>query len=67
MKYSSSNDSEFSLQNVDNFKSTITITVSAILEKYIILINEYFKFCEDTLKIKIKNTNYLYFIWLGIL
>jgi hypothetical protein len=62
MKYSSSNDTEFSLQNVDNFKSTINITVSSILDKYIILINEYLKFCEDTLKIKIKNTNYLYFI-----
>ena len=62
MKYSSSNDSEFSLQNIDNFKNTITTTVSSVLEKYIILMNEYLKFCEDMLKIKIKSANYLYFI-----
>jgi hypothetical protein len=62
MKYPSSNESEFSLQNIDNFKSGINVTVTTVLEKYIILINEYLKFCEDTLKIKIKKTNYLYFI-----
>jgi len=59
MKYSS-NDSDLSLQNINNFKITITNSVSTVLEKYIILVNEYLKFCED--KLKIKNENYLYFI-----
>lgn len=54
MKYSSDNDSSYSLHNVDNFKNTLTINVNVVMEKYINLIIHYLKFVIETLKIKKK-------------
>ena len=54
MKYSSDNESSYSLHNVDNFKNTLTINVNVVMEKYINLIIHYLKFVIETLKIKKK-------------
>jgi len=60
MKYSSNNDSTYSLHNIDNFKSSLTINVNIILDKYINLIIQYLKFVIETIKSKNKKfTNFI--------
>lgn len=60
MKYSTNDDNHYSLHNVDNFKSSLTINVNVILEKYINLLTQYLKFVIETLKSKNKSfTNFI--------
>ena len=57
MKISSTNENNYSLQNVDNFKSVLTTSVNVILDKYLNIVVQYLKFAMETLKIK----NILYY------
>ena len=60
MKTTNNMDNNYSLHNVDNFKSVLTCDVNTILEKYIKLVISYLKFVSETLKIK--NKQYSNFI-----
>jgi len=51
---SSSVDSNYSLQTLDNFKSDLTIPPSFIIEKYVNLVIEYLNYIIETHKIKHK-------------
>lgn len=54
------NDSDYSLHSADNYYTNFNYSVSEISIKYIYLINEFFKFILE--KIKLKNNNYFKFI-----
>jgi len=54
MKYSSNNDNTYSLHNIDNFKTSLTINLNIILDKYTNLIIQYLKFVIETIKSKNK-------------
>ena len=43
MKTSNNSDNNYSLHNVDNFKSNLTCDIKTILEKYIKLLIAYLK------------------------
>jgi hypothetical protein len=60
MKTANNMDNNYSLHNVDNFKSNLTCDVKSILDKYIKLVISYLKFVSETLKIK--NKQYSHFI-----
>jgi hypothetical protein len=54
MNSSSNIDSNYSLQNIDNFKSNLTVSPNFIIEKYIHLVIEYLNYIIETHKIKNK-------------
>ena len=53
-------DNNYSLQNAENYKKDFALDISDCIEKYSILIVEYFKFVKDN--IKIKNESFSKFI-----
>jgi hypothetical protein len=53
-------NSHYSLNNFENYKSTINDTVQDIIEKYYLLINEYLNFISDN--VGFKNISYTKFI-----
>lgn len=65
MKIFANNDNNYSLQNVDNFKSILSTSTSVIVDKYANIIVQYLKFAMETLKIK-NNTYYKFIIRRGL-